>query len=35
MANMNKSSSSNMMEWKIIEDSTKKENMDIDWKFKV
>lgn len=32
---MNKSSNSNWMEWKIIEDSTKKENMDIDWKFKV
>lgn len=32
---MNKNSNSNWMEWKIIEDSTKKENMDIDWKFKV
>lgn len=35
MPMMNKNSSSNLMEWKIIEDSTKKENMDIDWKFKV
>lgn len=32
---MNKNSSSNWMEWKMIEDSTKKENMNIDWKFKV
>ncbi len=35
MNQMNKSSNSDLMEWKIIEDSTKKENMDIDWKFKV
>lgn len=35
MVSMNKNSSSNIMEWKIIEDSTKKENMNINWQFKV
>jgi len=34
MAMMNKMSNSNMMEWKMIDEETKKENMDIEWKFK-
>jgi len=34
MAMMNKMSNSNMMEWKLVDEETKKENMDIDWKFK-
>lgn len=35
MKEMNKNSNSKMLEWKIIEDSTKNENMDINWKFKL
>lgn len=35
MQAMNKNSNSNMLEWKILEDTTGKENMDINWKFKV
>ena len=34
MAMMNKMSNSNMMEWKLVDEETKKENMDIQWKFK-
>ncbi|MDD2870969.1 MAG: multicopper oxidase family protein [Candidatus Gracilibacteria bacterium] len=32
---MNKNSNSQMMDWKLIDSDTKKENMDINWKFKV
>ena len=34
MAMMNKMSSDVMMEWKLVDEDTKKENMDIHWKFK-
>jgi hypothetical protein len=34
MAMMNKMSSDQMMEWKLVDEETKKENMDIKWKFK-
>jgi FtsP/CotA-like multicopper oxidase with cupredoxin domain len=34
MAMMNKMSSDKMMEWKLVDEETKKENMDIKWKFK-
>jgi len=34
MAMMNKISSDKMMEWKMIDEDTWDENMDIDWKFK-
>jgi len=34
MAMMNKMSNDQMMEWKLIDEQTKKENMDIEWKFK-
>ncbi|MDD5213098.1 MAG: multicopper oxidase family protein [Candidatus Gracilibacteria bacterium] len=35
MQAMNKNSNSNTLQWKILEDNTGKENMDINWKFKV
>jgi hypothetical protein len=35
MPGMNKNSNSNVLEWKLLEDSTGKENMNINWKFKV
>jgi len=34
MAMMNKMSSDKMMEWKMVDEQTGKENMDIEWKFK-
>ncbi len=34
IAKMNRMSSDKMMEWKLIDEETKKENMDIKWKFK-
>ncbi|MDQ7022428.1 MAG: multicopper oxidase domain-containing protein [Candidatus Gracilibacteria bacterium] len=34
MAMMNKMSSDQMMEWKLVDEDTKNENMDIEWKFK-
>lgn len=35
MNRMNKMSNSNMMEWKLIDEETRNENMDIKWEFKV
>jgi hypothetical protein len=34
MPMMNKNSTSKLLEWKIIEQDTKAENMDINWQFK-
>jgi FtsP/CotA-like multicopper oxidase with cupredoxin domain len=34
MSMMNKMSNDGMMEWKLVDEETKKENMDIEWKFK-
>ena len=34
MAMMNKMSNDQMMEWKMVDEETKKENMDIEWNFK-
>lgn len=35
MAMMNAMSTTETVKWKIVDDATKKENMDMDWKFKV
>jgi hypothetical protein len=35
MPMMNKKSNSQMLEWKMIDEDTKEENMNIDWQFKV
>ena len=34
MARMNKMSDDKMIEWKLVDEETKKENMDIEWSFK-
>jgi hypothetical protein len=34
MAPMNKISNDKTIEWKLVDDVTKKENRDINWKFK-
>jgi len=34
MARMNNMSNSNMMNWILEDEDTKKQNMDINWKFK-
>lgn len=35
MVTMNQMATTNMVKWKIVDEDTKKENMDIDWRFKV
>ena len=35
MAMMNSMSNAKIIKWKIVDEDTKKENVDIDWKFKI